>query len=78
MHACMQVSEEDYNYDGKPDAINFVADVSGLYPIYSVKALVQFTYQAEVRGGAGVRDDESNIIYRSNVSIDTSQCLALR
>ncbi|GIL45719.1 hypothetical protein Vafri_2888 [Volvox africanus] len=42
--ASVQVSEEDLNYDGKPDIINFSASIASSFPIHSVKALLQFKY----------------------------------
>lgn len=42
--ATVQVSEEDLNYDDKPDVITLVAKVQGSTPIYGVKALLQFHY----------------------------------
>ncbi|MEW5302682.1 MAG: hypothetical protein WDW36_005441 [Sanguina aurantia] len=42
--ATVQASEQDLNFDGKPDIIEFTATVAGAYPVYGVKALLQFTY----------------------------------
>lgn len=43
-----QVSEQDLNFDGKPDIIEFTATVAGANPVYGVKALLQFTYVLKV------------------------------
>ncbi|KAJ9524045.1 hypothetical protein QJQ45_022467 [Haematococcus lacustris] len=42
--ASIQVGEEDYNFDKKPDVINIAASVQGNTPIKGIKALLQFTY----------------------------------
>ncbi|KXZ47076.1 hypothetical protein GPECTOR_38g313 [Gonium pectorale] len=36
--------EEDLNNDGKPDVILFKAAVAAMFPVHSVKALLQFQY----------------------------------
>ncbi len=46
LHA--QVTEEDYNFDGKPDQIRFRATVQSLQQVYSAKLLLQFSYQLQV------------------------------
>jgi len=43
--ASVQSGEEDYNFDGKPDVIEFNAQVQGGAPVYGVKALLQLRYQ---------------------------------
>jgi hypothetical protein len=49
----LQVGEEDYNFDGKPDMIRFVAAVQSPIPVHSVKLLLQFSYATQVRLLAG-------------------------
>lgn len=44
----MQVTEEDYNFDGKPDQIRFKATAQSLQQVYSAKLLLQFSYQLQV------------------------------
>jgi hypothetical protein len=45
----LQVGEEDYNFDGKPDMIRFVAAVQSPIPVHSLKLLLQFSYATQVR-----------------------------
>ena len=47
-HTRVQAGEEDVNFDGKPDVINFVANLHSDQPVYGIKALVQFTYSFNV------------------------------
>lgn len=42
--ANVQYGEEDWNFDGKPDVLQFSFSVQAPVPIFSVKALVQVTY----------------------------------
>lgn len=49
LQAWLQASEEDINFDGKPDVIEFVASIQGDTPVYGVKALLQFHYKFHVR-----------------------------
>lgn len=44
----VQVGEEDINFDGKPDVVDFMATVQNDAPVYGVKALLQFRYSFEV------------------------------
>lgn len=44
----MQVGEEDYNFDGKPDMIRFTARIASAMPVHSVKLLLQFNYTLKV------------------------------
>lgn len=48
----LQVGEEDYNQDGKPDLIRFVASVQSPVPVNSIKLLLQFSYTLKVRAAA--------------------------
>lgn len=45
-----QYSEEDINFDGKPDIITFSASVQSKVPIHGVQALLQFHYSFSVGG----------------------------
>jgi hypothetical protein len=40
----LQATEEDVNFDGKPDVITVVVRVASNAPVHSVKALLQFKY----------------------------------
>lgn len=42
--SCTQVGEEDFNEDGRPDLIRFVARLHSPVPVHSVKLLLQFSY----------------------------------
>jgi hypothetical protein len=46
----LQVGEEDINYDGKPDVIEFSARIQSDIPVYAVRALLQFSYFFDVGG----------------------------
>ncbi|WIA35027.1 hypothetical protein OEZ86_003518 [Tetradesmus obliquus] len=47
LSASVQVGEEDYNFDGKPDMIRFVASVQSPIPVHSMKLLLQFSYATQ-------------------------------
>eukprot|EP00877_Chromochloris_zofingiensis_P012890 jgi/Chrzof1/7855/Cz02g38290.t1 len=42
--ASVQVGEEDYNFDGKPETIRFIARIQSATAVNSVKLLLQFQY----------------------------------
>lgn len=42
------MGQHDYNFDGRADAFDFVADVAAPFTIHGVKALLQFQYTYEV------------------------------
>ena len=46
--ASVQVAEEDFNHDGKPDLITFTANIQSKFPIQGIRALFQFQYQYTV------------------------------
>jgi hypothetical protein len=48
MSACVQVGEEDYNQDGKPELIRFTATAQSRYPVNSFRLLLQFSYVLQV------------------------------
>lgn len=50
-----QATEQDFNFDDKPDRIRFTASVQGTTPIHAVKALVQLQYTIMVRGAWGAQ-----------------------
>jgi hypothetical protein len=44
----VQVGEEDYNQDGKPELIRFTATAQSQHPVNSFKMLLQFSYTLQV------------------------------
>lgn len=47
LSAAVQVGEEDYNQDGKPEVIRFTATAQSRYPVNSFKMLLQFSYSLQ-------------------------------
>jgi hypothetical protein len=64
----LQVGEEDYNFDGKPDMIRFVAAVQSPIPVHSMKLLLQFSYATQVRLLAGKQVQIPASLYFSRVA----------
>ena len=47
--ANVQVAQDDFNLDGKPDMITLTANIQSSFPVQGIRALIQFNYQYTVR-----------------------------
>lgn len=44
----LQVGQEDWNLDGKPDLLRFVAEVQSAIDVHSLKLVLQLSYALQV------------------------------